>query len=127
VSSRAEDAATLRTILGDLRWRIVPAATCHAAINQIARGSFGAVICENTLVDGTWKDILNQVGAFPSRPMLIVTSRTADDYLWTEVLNLGGYDVLAKPFDNKEVQHVFDSVWHELARPVMRHHAGGAA
>jgi CheY-like chemotaxis protein len=39
----------------------------------------------------------------PDPPMLIVTSRLADDYLWAEALNLGAYDVLAKPFDASEV------------------------
>jgi DNA-binding response OmpR family regulator len=29
----------------------------------------------------------------------------ADEALWAEVLNLGGYDVLTKPFDPKEVHH----------------------
>jgi DNA-binding response OmpR family regulator len=30
----------------------------------------------------------------------------ADEYLWAEVLNLGGYDLLAKPFRDPEVKRV---------------------
>ncbi len=30
---------------------------------------------------------------------LIVTDRLANEALWSEVLNLGGYDVVAKPFE----------------------------
>jgi DNA-binding response OmpR family regulator len=44
-------------------------------------------------------------------PLLIVTSRSADDALWAEVLNLGGYNVLAKPFDSREVFHVVANAW----------------
>jgi DNA-binding response OmpR family regulator len=29
----------------------------------------------------------------------------ADERLWAEVLNLGAYDLLAKPFDVREVLH----------------------
>jgi FixJ family two-component response regulator len=29
----------------------------------------------------------------------------ADDRLWAEVLNMGGYDLLMKPFDEREVLH----------------------
>ena len=36
-------------------------------------------------------------------PMFIVTSRLADDALWAEVLNVGGYDLLLKPFRAEEV------------------------
>jgi DNA-binding NtrC family response regulator len=38
--------------------------------------------------------------------MLIVTSRLADDRLWAEALNLGAYDVIAKPFDASEVVRI---------------------
>jgi DNA-binding response OmpR family regulator len=44
-------------------------------------------------------------------PLLVVTSRVADDRLWSEVLNLGGYDVLAKPLNTKEVFHVAGLAW----------------
>jgi len=35
-----------------------------------------------------------------------VTSRLADERLWAEALNLGAYDVLAKPFDSTEAMRV---------------------
>ena len=41
--------------------------------------------------------------------VLVVTSRIADEWLWAEVLNLGGYDVLAQPFDREEVTRVVRS------------------
>jgi DNA-binding response OmpR family regulator len=40
-----------------------------------------------------------------------VTSRTADECLWAEVLNLGGYDVLAKPFNSNEFIQVVSTAW----------------
>jgi FixJ family two-component response regulator len=40
-----------------------------------------------------------------------VTSRLADEYLWAEVLNLGGYDVLAKPLDKQEVSRTLNLAW----------------
>ena len=44
-------------------------------------------------------------------PLLIVTARCADDQLWAEVLNLGGYDVLMKPFERTEVIRVISLAW----------------
>jgi DNA-binding response OmpR family regulator len=38
--------------------------------------------------------------------MFIVTSRLADDALSAEVLNVGGYDLLLKPFRAEEVIRV---------------------
>jgi hypothetical protein len=47
----------------------------------------------------------------PHHPLLVVTSRLADEYLWVEVLNLDGHDVLAKPFRAAEAQRVLESGW----------------
>jgi DNA-binding response OmpR family regulator len=62
------------------------------------------------------------VGAVLSiSPILIVTSRLADEYLWAEALNVGAYDVLAKPFEREEVIRIVSLAsrsWHD------RHHRG---
>jgi len=56
----------------------------------------------------------------PDPPLVIVTSHLADERLWAEALNLGAYDVLAKPFDAIEVGRILGLAWqhwqdrHEL-------------
>ena len=64
------------------------------------------VIAESRLPDGDWKNVLLELDRLPSPPNLIVASRTADDRLWAEVLNIGGYDVLAQPFEAEELRRV---------------------
>jgi hypothetical protein len=49
-----------------------------------------------------------------------VISRLADEYLWAEVLNLGGHDVLAKPLRQAEVLWVFRHVFERTACPAPR-------
>jgi DNA-binding response OmpR family regulator len=70
------------------------------------------VLSECVLPEGkTWKDLLRAVEALRNPPPLIVTSRLADECLWAEVLNLGGYDLLMKPFDATEVFRVVSLAW----------------
>ena len=54
---------------------------------------------------------MEHVNAMPNAPSLIVTSRLADDRLWAEALNLGAWDVLAKPFHVTEVIRSVRSAW----------------
>ena len=68
-------------------------------------------ICESELPDGTWQNVLSELDRMPCPPLLVVTSRLADERLWSEVLNLGGYNVLAKPLDMREVFHVVGLAW----------------
>jgi DNA-binding response OmpR family regulator len=55
--------------------------------------------------------MLEHISRLPDAPLLIVTSRLADERLWAEALNLGAYDVLAKPFDTAEVVRVVSLAW----------------
>ncbi len=75
---------------------------------QPVRGasSVGVVISDSRFPDGScWKDLLRELEKLGDPPPLIVVDRLADDRLWAEVLNLGAYDLLAKPFDRREVRH----------------------
>lgn len=90
------------------RWKVESAESCQAALDHLLSGVGAApvVICESSLPDGDWKDVLAGMRRGESAPRLIVTSGTVDSALWAEVLNLGGFDVLAQPFDETEVAHV---------------------
>jgi DNA-binding response OmpR family regulator len=90
-------------------WIIRATATVHDGLVELRDGRFSVVLSERDLLPGTWKDILAELQPMLDPPMLIVTSRLADEHLWAEALNLGAYDVLAKPFDQKEVIHVLSS------------------
>jgi DNA-binding NtrC family response regulator len=72
------------------------------------------VICERDLPDGDWHDIWEGIAPLAPHPTLIVTSLHADEHLWAEVLNLGGYDVLAKPFDAQEVCRIVGRAWERV-------------
>jgi hypothetical protein len=64
------------------------------------------------LPDGDWKTLLAELEQVPVRPSLIVCSRLADERLWVEVLNLGGYDLLrCAPFVPNEVLGVTQSAF----------------
>ena len=104
ISPRREDHLVLRYMLDDVK--ISTAGSCREAVTFLCLDRVPVIVCERDLPDGTWKDILGNTAELTEPPALIVTSRLADDYLWAEVLNLGGYDVLAKPFREPEVKRV---------------------
>ena len=111
VSEAPEDHDAVRRILCGT-WHIVIARSC-AEVAQITRWMASIILCEQSLPDGSWKNVLDQIAGLTEVPMLIVTSGLADAHLWAEVLNLGGYDVLAKPFDDQEVQRVVAGAWRQ--------------
>jgi hypothetical protein len=44
-----------------------------------------------------------------------VASRADDDFLWAEIVNFGGYDVLPHPFERDELKRVVASAHRHFA------------
>jgi hypothetical protein len=118
ISSQSEDKISLQHIFNHSNWFLYTASTCREALAYLSHNDTAVVICEQDLPDGDWKLVLNRLDSLPMPPNLIVTSRLADNELWAEVLNLGGYDVLAQPFDAQEVYRVVFLAWHAHKRRI---------
>ncbi|HLK63929.1 MAG TPA: response regulator [Bryobacteraceae bacterium] len=105
VSSDELDHHSLHRILED-NCSLHGASSRLQALSVLRQYRPRVVICDQRLSDGDWRDLLNDLQHQPGGPPLIVSSRLADDRLWAEVLNLGGYDLLTKPFVPSEVNRV---------------------
>lgn len=108
ISPFEEDHACLQAIIGSASKLVIASDFCTAKALLAGRKIF-LVLCECGSNPGTWIDWLEYLESLPNPPLLIVTSRLADERLWAEVLNLGAWDVLAKPFDDGEVLRTVQS------------------
>ena len=111
VSPFDEDHSTLKGIFRQTRWAIHGVRAFEEARDFLRHELPAVVVCERFLPDGSWHDLFRLTSALNEPPQLIVTAGDADDSLWAEVLNLGGYDVLAKPFERSEVTRIISLAW----------------
>jgi DNA-binding response OmpR family regulator len=111
ISPCEEDHRLVREILKQSNWQPHSAHTQREAFDFLRENVAPVAICEGELPDGDWREVLAQFEHMQCPPLLVVTSRMADEYLWSEVLNLGGYNVLAKPLNTKELFHVAGTAW----------------
>jgi DNA-binding NtrC family response regulator len=110
VSPVRRDHTALRHILRR-KVRPISAASCRNALRQLRQTPVPVVLCDRDLPDGSWLDILNQADRAALPPLVIVASRLADERLWSEVLNLGAFDLIAKPFTASDVLHALAAAW----------------
>ena len=103
------DQSKLKTIFLNYGWKLGCARTQAEARAYIESTPVHVVIVESELPEGGWREILEDLRQNPDSPLLVVTARLADESLWAEVINMGGYDVLAKPLDAEEVSRVVDA------------------
>jgi DNA-binding response OmpR family regulator len=111
VSPFSEDHQLLSQIFLNKGWTLRVAYTLASALAVLRDRPIPVVIAERALPRGDWKDLFAALQLLLHHPLLVVTSRLAGEELWAEVLNLGGHDVLAKPFQTAEVQWVMESAW----------------
>lgn len=111
VSPHEHDHAALQSIVDHSSWLLLKADSLSSAFFLLGKHDISVVLCERDLRPGAWTDLLDGICDIPRPPSLIVTSRLADDRLWAEALNLGAWDVLAKPFDRMEVLRSIKVAW----------------
>jgi len=115
ISANEEDCDSLLSSFESGRWAIRHCRSIGEARGCLL-GSYPIVVCDQSLVDGDWKSVLSILRVAAAVPHLIVMSRLADEALWAEVLNCGGYDLLAKPLAKSEVLWVLQSASISLAQ-----------
>lgn len=94
---------------------LLSARCCREALHTITDRAPHIVISGSELPDGTWRDILAASRRLAVPPPVIVAAHSADEGMWVEVLDLGGYDLIARPLDTGELGWILVSALN-LAR-----------
>ena len=113
VSKSEADCRTLRETAGRLSQSVVACADVRDARRAIRWYAPEIVVCE-ARETGNWQELLQEAQA--ARSLLLIVSRHADERLWAEVLNLGGFDVLSLPVDRDELRRVLSSALRHSPR-----------
>jgi DNA-binding NtrC family response regulator len=121
VTPYEEDQLWLQDLVSHSKWKLYGADRLESALVALHEHQVGVVLSEKDLPPHSWTHMMDVMHHSQNAPALIVTSRLADERLWAEALNLGAYDVLAKPFDRDEVLRSVSLAWlnwhhkHEIA------------
>lgn len=120
VGDYGENRLLMHEVFRDAGWRLIEARDRKKALEQLDRCAVHVVITSREVSGWDWKAALHNLNRMPRPPQLIVTSRTADEQLWSEVLNCGGYDVLPEPFHREEIERVVASARRHYSPRVRR-------
>jgi DNA-binding response OmpR family regulator len=106
VSASAEGPRTFRELTDPKRLLIVNVPDLAGARAVIDKLSPGLVLCDTEIEgEGSWRDLLGGFDAHSGFALVVVTGH-ADEALRVEVLDLGGSDVIEKPFTAAEIERV---------------------
>ena len=68
--------------------------------------SYDLLLVDADLPDGSWQDLLPFVSNYERPCETIVVSRLGDERLWVEVMAQGAFDLIAEPYEEREVLRI---------------------
>jgi CheY-like chemotaxis protein len=101
-----EDATQLQSVVDGLGWSASIVNTPAEAMARLQTEQITAAICDQDLPHEDWREVMNQIAMLPKSPCVLLASRVMDQYLWNEVIQCRGYDVVSKPFQSDELRRV---------------------
>ena len=102
-SERDDDYRRLQALLQNTRWTLVRplswgevSSFCDRAVNSV-------VLVARHFQGSDWRFTVSSLLNTTASCCLILLSDVSDPYLWNELVQQGGFDVLARPFERSEV------------------------
>jgi DNA-binding NtrC family response regulator len=96
-SPELESRRALTATLNQEGWDTVCASRVTECRDIVAAQSISLVLCDRCLADGTYRDLLAAVRSLNHKVRVIVMSRVADWDEYLEVLQHGGFELIASP------------------------------
>jgi DNA-binding NtrC family response regulator len=123
-SERDDDYQRLQAILQDTKWSVVRALSWGEVSSFCGRVASPVVLVDRHFQGSDWRFTFASLLNTTANCCLILVSDVSDPYLWNELVQHGGFDVLARPFDQAEVRRTlafaqkhFEAGWPPLHSP----------
>jgi DNA-binding NtrC family response regulator len=95
------------------------AASLEEALKLLLREYFNIILCDRDLPGLDWRESISRLSTSAKGSCILLASAVSDDYLWREVVLRGGYDIVAKPLNEKRLLRSLQLAWSYLrAGPV---------
>ena len=103
VSDRTSHVKSLVTILGTLPTNVYVASTLKQAKEALSHEAFTLVFCDERLVGGSYRELLDASATTGNRPRLVVMLQTGEREEYLEAMELGAFEIIRCPFEATDV------------------------
>ena len=90
-------------------WRLCFSSSPNDAFRLASQSDFDLILCDRNQPGYPWREVMDGLAASSPRSCIILTSPKKDDYLWWDVLNHRGFDVLIRPLREEHVLRMIDA------------------
>lgn len=108
VSLSLNDIFLLEYLGNQQGWEMKFAGSPQEAFQLASYGGYDLILCDRNQSGYPWREVMDRLAASSPRSSILLVSPTKDDYLWWDVLNHRGFDVLIRPLREEAVLRVID-------------------
>jgi DNA-binding NtrC family response regulator len=109
--SQAGDWRSLQEIAYHCGWALFWAHSCDSALSVLSHYTIPVVICDRDLPGEDWRRVLKRIAVFRQPICILLASSVSDEYLWREVVQHQGFDVVPKPFQPERLIRTVNLAW----------------
>jgi DNA-binding NtrC family response regulator len=107
VTSRAEDIGELRDLLQGTPWDLTDVRDLDGAAGALQAAAVPMLLFDRDTAAGGWQESIRHLTRTHPNACVILLSNVSDQYLWDEMIQQGGFDVLTRPFKKDQVLSTF--------------------
>lgn len=126
-SSHVENRVAVVSALRRLPVNVISCAALQQAEEVLARQTVALVFCDESLSDGSFRELLDGVKREKTSPKVVVAIRTGDWKEYLEAMQLGAFDAIRCPLRETEIENVVARAMREERAPINHNERLGQA
>jgi DNA-binding NtrC family response regulator len=103
-------------------WRLTLAEALERSTSDLAARHSGLLLYDRDTPGFEWREAIALLAWSSPSSCIILVSSVVDQYLWQEVVHLGGYDVVTKPLNAEALAHTVGLAWSYYCHKVTKSH-----
>lgn len=111
VGMSAEETNTLKAVAVAESWNEEFADSLETAIDVLADREVPLILLDRDGCGVDWRTALEGLALAAHGSCILLISRVNDEYLWQEVVQRRGFDVISKPFSKDQLLHDVNRAW----------------
>lgn len=102
---------TLEELASEAKLELAFAETWKDSVTLLRHTPSAVVLCDRDIPDTSWRTAIEDLARVAPRSCVVLVSPVNDEYLWQEVVQHGGFDVIIKPFRSDQIRRRIDHAW----------------
>jgi FixJ family two-component response regulator len=103
ITSRPEDEAELKELLHGTPWELEALPQIEYAAAALKAAEVPLLLFDGATAGPQWREKMKALATSRRNACVILLSNVSDQYLWEEVVQHGGFDLLTRPFRKEQV------------------------